>query len=247
MKKSSILRTWWALRFAVIPSFPLTLVLLASLCHGMSFHLSFDQVIQKADVIFLGKVVDQQNRYGTDQKMIFTDVTFDVEELIYRKPTSEPISGREIVLSFAGGRMGEESIRVSGVPSFETGKRYLMLIRRDGKTYASPVIGSSQGLFKIIDDELTKVRYPLTYGGRCITGIRDGNLSTGPPVARIWDGAVEAKVEKARVRPYTVAPEVIEGIGAEVSSVAEKAGAAPAKIMTLEDLLRHIYSAVGTP
>jgi hypothetical protein len=209
---------------------------------GMQLHLSFYEMIQKADVIFMGKVVDQQNRYGPNHKMIFTDVHFDTIDVIYSNKKSQVSVGEDIILTFAGGKMGEEIVKVSDVPSFETGVTYIIFTRMDGKTYASPIIGAFQGLFKIISDKVTDISYPLTYGGSCIVRIEDDDLITGPSVARVQAGTIEKRYDKSLFKSNVVPPVPAEGMDqtgacAHVSKVASKM---PENIMSLDEFISKI-------
>jgi hypothetical protein len=223
------------------------LVMAAFPCDAMQLYLSFDEIVKKADVIFHGKVVDQVSRYGAGGKMIFTDVYFDVLELIYKSEESEPITGSNIMLTFAGGTVGERTVRVSDVQSFETGSSYLICTRMDGKTYASPIVGGNQGLFTIITDEEHGLRYPLTPGRRGISEIRNGDVVTSPPVANIRAGVIEKSPKKeTSVKFYDVAPKPAAGMDptrhqAWVSTTEKEM---PEKLMTLDELIGTIHERI---
>jgi hypothetical protein len=157
----------------------------------MQRQLTFDEIIKLSDVIFIGQVTDQQCRYGPNQKMIFTDVCFEVQDVISLSQNAELPSLNEITLTFAGGIIGEQRVIVSDVPSFETGKVYLICTKMDGETYASPIIGSNQGLFHVVKDEISGITYPLVYGNRPISKIINNELVVGPAISRIYGGAMQ--------------------------------------------------------
>ncbi len=177
--------------------------------------------------------------------MIFTDVYFSVEKVIQQKETSYRFAGNRITLTFAGGRMKEEAIYISDVPSFETGGQYLLFTRMDGKTYASPIVGGYQGLYRIIQDERSKTAYPLTYGGHCIVRVAGGDLILGPPVARIQGGSPEKKTPSLPIKFYEEPPRPIYGRGARVSEAVRKAQSAPDRIMALEEFIQEIKNRVS--
>lgn len=218
-------------------------------CDAMYLYMPFDDIIKKADVIFLAKVTDQTSRYGSaEKKMIFTDVSFDVVNLIYKSEKSEPIiaNRNSIMLTFAGGSVEGEAIWVSDVPSFETGSTYLIFTLMDGKTYASPIVGGYQGLFNVITDEETGQNYALTYGKRGIIEIKDGDVVTTPPVAKIKGGLIEKALQKSSVKFHDVAPAPAQGmdqtkVSASVSPVAAEM---PGKIMTLDELIGAIQAKI---
>lgn len=219
------------------------LVMAALPCDAIHLYLKFDETIQKADVIFWGKVSDQVSRYGVNGKMIFTDVYFDVLELIYKSEKSDPIPGSSIVLTFAGGTIGETTVRVSDVPTFETGSSYLVFTRMDGRPYASPIIGGFQGLFKIITDEEHGRHYPLAHGRRGISEIRDGHIITSPPVSNVKAGVIEKLPEKEPgAKFHDVAPKPAEGMDPQKvkASVSKVKREMPEKIMTTDELITVI-------
>jgi hypothetical protein len=206
----------------------------------MQHYFSFDQIVQRADLIFLGKVLSQQSRYGTQGGMILTDVYFSVEEIIYQRETSYRFAGNRITLTFAGGRMKEETIYVSDVPSLQTGGRYLLFTKMDGKSYASPIIGAYQGLFRIIQDETTTTSYPLAKGGRCIVKVIGEELVLGPSVVRVQGGIIEKRTPAIHIRFHDEPPRPVDGKGGRVSEAVRKAQSIPERIMSLDEFIQEI-------
>jgi len=233
-------------RFAVC--FPVLLLSLLSLCsplHAMQPYFPFGQIVQRADLVFLGSVLSQQARYGTKGQMIFTHVYFSIEKIIHQKETSYRFAGNRITLTFAGGRVQEKAIYISDVPSFETGGQYLLFTRMDGKTYTSPIVGAYQGLFRIIQDERTRTAYPLTYGGHCIVKVTGGELVLGPSIARIQGGSPEKKMPSLPIKFYEEPPRPVYGKGARVSEAVRKAQSAPDRIMALDEFIQEIKNRVS--
>ena len=216
---------------------------------AMQLYLPFDSVIKKADAIFLGRVTEQTSRYGVGNEMIFTDVYFDVTRLIYWSEKAGPITRNNIVLTFAGGSVGDKSVTISDVPSFETGSTYLIFTIMDGKIYASPIVGGFQGLFRVIVDEEQGTQYPLTPGRQGISGIKNGNIVRTPPVHKIRGGAIEGLQVGRDARFYDVAPMPAEGTPGtdktklRASVVAVKKGM-PAKLMTVDELIEVIQERI---
>jgi len=177
--------------------------------------------------------------------MIFTHVYFSVEKIIHQKETSSRFAGNRITLTFAGGRMKEKTIYISDVPSFETGGRYLLFTRMDGKTYASPIVGAYQGLFRVIQDDRTRTAYPLTYGGHCIVKVTGGELVLGPSVTRIQGGSIQKKMSSPAIKFYEEPPRPVQGKGARVSEAVKKAQSAPDRIMALDEFIQEIKNRVS--
>ena len=212
---------------------------------AMHPYMSFDDLVQKSDLIFEGEVSDMQCRYGAGQKMILTDVTFEVERPVYVKEEAASRLSDPVVLTFAGGDIGGRSVQVSETPVFKMNARYLIFTRLDGKTYASPIIGGTQGLLRIHKDEATGKDYPLTTGGNPIVGFDGPHLSLGPPVSKIERG----RAQKATTAPdliYRVPPKRTDGRpgGARVSSVVDESRWGIMHPIDLDRLVSEIYKRI---
>lgn len=212
-------------------------------------HVTFNDMVKRADVIFLGKVTDQTSREGAGGNMIFTDVCFEVTRLIHRSEKAEPITGGSIVLTFAGGSVGGRTVTISDVPSFETGSTYLLFTLLDGKVYASPIIGGFQGSFRVIVDEKRGTQYPLTSGSQGIRGFKNGDIVRTPPVHRVQGGAIEELQMKGYARFHDVAPAPAEGVpGMDrtriKASVASVKNGMPTKLVTVDELVEAIHERI---
>ena len=166
----------------------------------------FDELVDRADLVFHGRVVEQACRFGPQQQSILTDVVFEIDEVVLHRPGSMTVSGNRVVLTFAGGEIDGEGFWVTGTPTFEIGERVLLFTRHDGGVYANPLIGGVQGLFLVETDEATGVDYPLSSGRRFITGVRDGGFTYGSRVERIREGKALRGSEVVPDLRYPVAP-----------------------------------------
>ena len=141
-------------------SHPLRSLLLLALALSFCFKtanadvlkLSFAEVAQTADIVFIGTVSQQSTRMNDKRTMIFTDVTFKDIRVIHATPQSVQREAATIRLTYAGGEMGDVSVDVSDTPRFTDGNRYLIFMLDDGQTYTSPIIGGPQGLFEVVRD-----------------------------------------------------------------------------------------------
>jgi len=223
-----------------------SLVLCATLAStsgvAMVREMSFEEVVRDADLVFSGIVLHQTCRFGAGERMIFTDVTFAVEQVIIHRQDSQTIDQGTVVLSFAGGTIGEQWALVTDVPRFVDGERYLVFTKLDGVQYASPVIGSFQGQFHIAADEKTGVLYPLAAGRRTITGVSEGRLAFGMPTESIYDGKVLPAANVVPDRHFAVAPRAageFAGSGAYATVAIDPAPTAHEPV-TLAELSREI-------
>ncbi|OGR06287.1 MAG: hypothetical protein A2511_14350 [Deltaproteobacteria bacterium RIFOXYD12_FULL_50_9] len=140
---------------------------------AMMQFIPFDKIVSKADLAFLGTVVDVKSSYTKKPRMINTEVTFSLDQVIFvRDHSVEKLAG-DVVLTFAGGNTTEGRLEVSDVPNFEKGSQYIILAASNGKSYMSPIIGGNQGLFRIVTDAATGALYPVTYNNQIISGVDD--------------------------------------------------------------------------
>jgi hypothetical protein len=212
---------------------------------AMHPYMSFDDLVQKADLVFEGEVVDMQCRYGPNQQMIFTDVTFRVEKAIYVTESAASRFDDPVVLTFAGGEIGGERVTVSGTPVFKVAARYLVFTRLDGKTYASPILGGTQGLFQVQKDTGNGKDYPLTYGGSAILGFDGPHLFLGPPVSGIERGEAKSTATVPDLL-YRVPPKRTGGGpgGRLSSSMMAQSRSQAVQPIDLDRLISEIYTRI---
>jgi hypothetical protein len=113
--------------------------------HATTFLVKdFEGLVAEAEQIFVGTVTgrgSQKLAGGT----IVTDVTFAASHIL--KGPREP----SIVLRVVGGTVGGEALELSGVPQLDLGVRYIVFVKGNGRAMF-PVVGGSQGLFRVVHD-----------------------------------------------------------------------------------------------
>ncbi|MBL8746861.1 MAG: hypothetical protein JNK58_10955 [Phycisphaerae bacterium] len=154
---------------------------------AMQPKLEFNELVHGADLVIAGRVESMVSRRTDNGGAIVTDVSIRVLDLIHRAPLAAA-AGEVVVLTHAGGDFDGVGMSVSGTPKFEVGGEYLLFAFHDGQLYLNPLVGGTQGMFKIVHDETTGRPYPLAPGGLGIRAVTDGKLSLSRPVARIADG-----------------------------------------------------------
>jgi hypothetical protein len=223
-------------------------ILLMGMCQqtqAMQNALTFEEVIQQADGVFVGTVVTQSCRFGLRGKMVFTDVELVVTEWI-GGPVQAPATvakGGRLVLSLAGGQIGQKAITVSDVPALKTGQTYLIFTKLDGRPYASPIIGAFQGLFKPLKDESSGRQYVTTAGDQAITGLGERGILLGPRVAGVHAGVARLKERKGPGPSFhNVAPVAVgdnPAHQARVSAVGRPTTAPPV-LMPMDQFIQEI-------
>ncbi|HJR09476.1 MAG TPA: hypothetical protein VJ842_19600, partial [Pyrinomonadaceae bacterium] len=177
----------------------LLLILAASVSSAHDISLPLEETAQNADLIFIGTVAKQTYRLNDAKTMIFTDVLFRDIKVLHGTNRSKQKASSEVLLTYAGGRLGDLSISVGEAPTLSEGHRYLIFMSDDGITYANPIIGGKQGLFEIVKDSASQDEYVLTAGQKPIIGVGATGIVVGAQrVTSVVNGsAVNAMIENA--------------------------------------------------
>ncbi len=143
--------------------------------------VSFNDLVSRADVIFVGDVVDVRpflltTRTGT---IIKTRVVFRVSDPLFGTTSSVE------VFDFLGGEVGDVGMAVAEMPTFAVGDRRIVFARRTRGI--NPIVGFRQGLLRI---------------GRDGSGVDRVTTLEGVPVAQPQDIGIRAE---GPVRPLVSA------------------------------------------
>jgi len=211
-------------------------------CLGMVQKMGFDEIVDASALAFLGSVVSLDAYESENGQMIFTRVTFAVEEILHGRSDSESIETLE--LSFAGGEVNGRRIKVSDVPVLILGEAYVVLAREDGRPNASPVVGVYQGLFRVIEDPVSGERYPTDPAGRAMSRINDGKIVKTPLVLAISNGALQLNLQESMDHEVQVEVPVLASPAADPHALATRSKETPTTedLMKLDDLLEAIRS-----
>jgi small nuclear ribonucleoprotein (snRNP)-like protein len=140
----------------IFKTFFVLIILLVISVNARVRYIPIEDMPVKADFIIIGKVIDSSCRWDGRHVMIYTDYTIQVEESIKGKIPSK------IVLSFAGGTIGEKTIIVTDTPELKIGERYLLFSYENNK-YSVPIVGHEQGVFRLVYDKIKKKEYIVDY------------------------------------------------------------------------------------
>ncbi len=137
---------------------------------------TFDQLVDNAREIFVGRVVARESRWVTtrDGPVIMTLVTFRIDD---------PVKGQlgtQTSLEFLGGTVGEYTMSVAEMPQFNIGDRDMLFV--GNRNAASPLVGFMYGRFRIAYDA-RGIETIQTYDGLALTsGPTAGPTQTSPRV-----------------------------------------------------------------
>lgn len=121
--------------------------------------LSLDQLTDRASTIVVSTVTSRRaewENYGAS-RLIITKVTMEVEQ------TLKGSAPRTLVVEVLGGTIGDQTLHVSHVPEFKVGDRDVLFL--NGALHAaSPVVGSDQGRFRVMNEAATGTARVLSAG-----------------------------------------------------------------------------------
>jgi hypothetical protein len=176
----------------------LVLALLAALClQGVAAAttyppVSFTELVERADVIFVGDVVDARPfpLDTRDGRVIKTRVIFRVVDPLLGTAASVE------VFDFLGGDLGADSLRVAEMPRFAAGERVVVFARRERSI--NPIVGFTQGLLRVTRDG-TGVERVLTADGFALPRTQDIGVASLRR-SRVRAAAMRLPDFQARVR-----------------------------------------------
>jgi hypothetical protein len=175
------------------------LLLLCQAVHATTIvPVTFRELVQNADVIFVGEVVGQRASWDMtrDGRSIVTSVQFNVVRVLKGNV------GLVTQLDFLGGTIGDLTMDVSGVPRFQSGDRDVLFVGAV-RNAVSPLIGFSQGRFRIERDAVSGFDRVRTYDGRALDATstigkpRSTSLAAVKSTMRLSDFEAEVRTEAA--------------------------------------------------
>jgi hypothetical protein len=155
--------------------------------------MRFEALVGDSATILRGEVVDVRSEWRTlrGEQVIVTRVRFKVERVLKGSaPTIE-------TLELLGGSIGETTMAVPGMPQFALGDRDLLCLERTGALF--PVLGASQGRFRILTDRAGRDRVVFS-DGRPVGGVaqigRAAVVMSAAPIAPITLDAFESTIQE---------------------------------------------------
>lgn len=180
-------------------SLPLAAVLLAgsafvavpSAQATVSLAASFDDKVQNAHAIILGRVISQETKYDEQKRFILTYTTFAVEDTI------KGGTPQQVTVVTPGGRIGDVRQTTIGVPVFEEGRENVLFLKntRRGPT----VLYFDQGAYDVVSVRGERVIRPVASEAVHIDEQRGIAIPPEEPRSlREFEGAVRASERRVR-------------------------------------------------
>ena len=105
---------------------------------------SFDELVNRAEVIFQGSVTNVRSQWVGEggQRHIVTYVTFQVNDPIKGNP------GATYTMRMLGGTVDGQTMEVSDSPKFKIGDRDFLFVEHNGRQFI-PLVGIMHGRFRV--------------------------------------------------------------------------------------------------
>src|SRR5688572_1179285 len=134
----------------ITPSMVAVLLLLTAVplyVHGLSaVEVSDKQLIEKAEMIVIGRVLSAYSEKDTSSGDVFTYISVRISDQLKGKSRS-----RDIVLKTAGGRVGDEIVYYPGAADFYRNEEVLLFLERRADDSLMP-IGMVLGKYSVYRD-----------------------------------------------------------------------------------------------
>ena len=135
---------------------------------------TFEELADRADLVFVGKVVGSQAEWrvaGTNQA-IFTLVEFHSEEIL------KGTAAASVSIRFLGGTMGGVTLEVVAVPQFKAGDRVLLFVEGNGVQFC-PLVGVYHGKFVVRKDEKSSRDFVFMHDGKPLRDVAEIGAGEG--------------------------------------------------------------------
>ncbi len=149
--------------------------------------VEFDNKVEKAAAIVLGKVIRQESRWDNAHKWILTYSTFQVEK------TMKGMPAQQITIVTPGGQVGDVAQDVSGVPKFRQGDDHVVFVRN---SQAGPtVLYFDQGAYRVVKEGNERVVQSLVSSAVLVDTQRGTAVAPeGPRSLRDFEGHVRDSI-----------------------------------------------------
>jgi len=168
----------------------LLFLILTSVVDAEVIQMNRQEIIQRSNLIFVGRVLQKKSRWNKQGNLIVTDYTFAVDDVLYGETDSE------LTLTFAGGQLPEEGQKVFGVPEFNVGNTGLLMIEESAHPLLSPITGRYQGKYMAVDMVGYEAKMALDGTNSVVKNESGQPLSFQEFVKR-----VKQEIPKAKIQP----------------------------------------------
>mgnify|MGYP001609795438 CR=1 FL=1 len=109
---------------------------------------SFPELVEKAEAIYRGRVTAVESRHvdrPDGSRVIKTFVTVAIDKVL------KGAAQNAITLELLGGRVGDDSLIITGMPKFTVGAEEFVFVQRNGVQFC-PLVAVMHGRYRVLHD-----------------------------------------------------------------------------------------------
>ena len=106
--------------------------------------MSHNEMVAQAETVVQGRVVGLESSWTESGRLIATDVTVKVDEVLVG------FAAKEVNVRTFGGQVGEMMVEAHGFPQFEKGRTVLLFLTRESQDEPYRVLGYQQGHYRVV-------------------------------------------------------------------------------------------------
>jgi hypothetical protein len=156
---------------------------------GTVLAMNLEQMTDRADVIFVGRVAGQRADWSADRTRIYTYVTFEVDRYL----KGGGAQSRQTTVRLLGGQLGPYMVRVPGMPQFTEGEDVLLFCSGAGARIPT-VLGMSLGKFTIATNGAGERIVRRDISTLMLANYRTDSRQPGDPVNRYLLADIEGRI-----------------------------------------------------
>lgn len=166
--------------------------------------VAFDEKVQQADSIILGRCTGTRSAWDPSGRFILTYSTFQVEKAL--KGAAVP----EITVVTPGGKVGSIRQETVGIPQFSPGEQNVLFVKRSAAGLT--VAYFDQGAYRVAADPRGEVKVAPIASNLALVDPQSGVMSGREPIRslREFEGAVRTSLVRSQdIQRYGVAKDEI--------------------------------------
>lgn len=161
--------------------------------------LDINELLAQSELAFEGQVSEITTRWNANKTDIFTDITFQVDEVIFGEYTAQTMT-----LTFVGGSIGNATMTIEGSAMPSLNESGIYFVSSTTQQLVNPLVGWSQGHF-LTKRDANGTKRMMTQAGEPLA-----SMNSAKTKQRYLSEGVVTGAEKARSGRLTNAMSSIE-------------------------------------
>ena len=128
--------------------------------------INVDYMLQHCELIFEGQVLSSESHWNDNKSSIYTLIKFQINEVIKGDYSTDTLT-----LHFGGGNVDGMALTIDSLIYPKVGEQGIYFIEGVQEQYINPLIGWSQGHFRLLDDAQGNT-HVMTESGKPIMSIQ---------------------------------------------------------------------------